>query len=104
MTVLQKKACEMIDLLPDDCVEVVIQVMNKMLPQIEAQSKVYEEETISEKEQWQSPLGIKTDEQLWEHIDRSLAQAKAGIGQDADDTVYVTDIFHGLENFESKLK
>ena len=31
-----------------------------------------------------SPLDIKTEEQLWEHIDHSVAQADAGIGEDAD--------------------
>ncbi len=31
-----------------------------------------------------SPLGIETEEQMWKHIDRSLAQAKAGEGRDAD--------------------
>jgi hypothetical protein len=32
---------------------------------------------------WKSPLGIETEEQLWEHIDHSIAQAKAGEGCDA---------------------
>ena len=27
------------------------------------------------------------ENQLWEHIDHSLAQAKAGIGQDADEVI-----------------
>ena len=45
MTELQKKACEMIDLLPDDYVEVVIKVMEKMLLQVAAQAKENEEET-----------------------------------------------------------
>ncbi len=36
---------------------------------------------------WESPLGISTEEQLWSHIDHSLAQAKAGIGREADDVI-----------------
>ena len=36
---------------------------------------------------WNSPLGIKTEVQLWDHIDRSLAQAKAGLGKDTDDLI-----------------
>ena len=36
---------------------------------------------------WESPLGISTEEQLWSHIDHSLAQAKAGMGRDADDVI-----------------
>ncbi len=34
--------------------------------------------------QFISPLDIKSDEQLWKHIDHSLTQADAGIGEDAD--------------------
>ncbi len=34
-----------------------------------------------------SPLGITTDEQLWDHIDHSLDQAKNGIGRDADEVI-----------------
>ena len=33
---------------------------------------------------WSSPLGIETEDQLWSHIDHSLGQAKAGQGRDAD--------------------
>ena len=36
---------------------------------------------------WESPLGIKTEEELWAHIDHSLAQAKAGEDRDADDVI-----------------
>ncbi len=36
---------------------------------------------------WVSPLGIETEDQLWGHIDHSLAQAKAGIGRDADEVI-----------------
>jgi len=31
-----------------------------------------------------SPLHIKSEEQLWAHIDHSIAQADAGKGEDAD--------------------
>ena len=51
-----------------------------------------------------SPLGIGNEEELWAHIDHSLSQAKSGLGRDADDVVYITDVFHGLEDFESKLR
>ena len=34
---------------------------------------------------WKSPLGITNDKQLFAHIDHSLAQAKEGIGRDADE-------------------
>ena len=34
-----------------------------------------------------SPLGITTYEQLWGHIDSSLAQAKEGLGRDADKVI-----------------
>ena len=34
-----------------------------------------------------SPLGIQSDEQLWEHIDHSVAQADAGTGEDADQVI-----------------
>ena len=39
------------------------------------------------REKWHSPLGIKTEEELWNHIDHSLSQAKAGQGRDADDVI-----------------
>ena len=32
-------------------------------------------------------MNITTDEQLWDHIDHSLAQAKAGKGRDADEVI-----------------
>lgn len=34
-----------------------------------------------------SPLDIKTEEQLWEHVDHSLAQADTGIGEDVDKVI-----------------
>ncbi|MBO4395584.1 MAG: hypothetical protein J5819_04485 [Eubacterium sp.] len=36
---------------------------------------------------WQSPLGIETEKQLWDHIDQSLEHAKTGVGRDADDVI-----------------
>ncbi len=36
---------------------------------------------------WSSPLGITTEKQLWDHIDHSLEQAKAGKGRDADEVI-----------------
>ena len=36
---------------------------------------------------WNSPLGIETEEQLWNHIDHSLNQAKSGTGKNADDII-----------------
>ena len=42
---------------------------------------------LSDKEPYISPLEIMTDEQLWNHIDHSLAQAKAGIGREADEVI-----------------
>lgn len=36
---------------------------------------------------WYSPLEIETEEQLWNHIDHSLAQAKAGLSKDTDDLI-----------------
>jgi hypothetical protein len=38
-------------------------------------------------ERFISPLGINTEEKLWEHIDRSLSQAKSGLGRDADEVI-----------------
>ena len=32
-------------------------------------------------------LGIQTEDELWNHIDHSLAQAKAGKGRDADEFI-----------------
>lgn len=43
-------------------------------------------ELTAAREKWHSPLGIKTEE-LWNHIDHSLSQAKAGQGRDADDVI-----------------
>ena len=34
--------------------------------------------------EYNSPLNIRTEEQLWGHIDQSVAQADAGIGEEAD--------------------
>ena len=31
-----------------------------------------------------SPLDIRTEEQLWKHINHSVHQADAGVGEDAD--------------------
>ena len=39
------------------------------------------------KNDYVSPLDIKTEEQLWAHIDHSVAQADAGIGEDADKVI-----------------
>ena len=36
-------------------------------------------------EKWHSPLGIHSDEEMWDHIDLSLTQARAGEGRDADE-------------------
>ena len=44
-------------------------------------------ELTEKNEEWKSPLGITTDEQLWAHIDHSLDQAKAGMGRAADDVI-----------------
>ena len=41
-------------------------------------------ELADKNEKWNSPLGITTEGQLWEHIDHSLDQAKTGKGRDAD--------------------
>ena len=41
-------------------------------------------ELAEKNEKWSDPLGITTEGQLWEHIDHSLEQAKAGKGRDAD--------------------
>ena len=35
----------------------------------------------------ESPLGFKTEEELWAHIDHSLDQAKSGAGRDADEVI-----------------
>lgn len=42
---------------------------------------------LADVNKWNSPLNITTDEQLWNHIDHSLAQAKAGKGRDADEVI-----------------
>jgi len=42
---------------------------------------------LADVNKWNSPLNITTDEQLWDHIDHSLAQAKAGKGRDADEVI-----------------
>lgn len=44
-------------------------------------------ELANKNDKWNSPLGITTDEQLWDHIDHSLEQAKAGKGRDADEVI-----------------
>lgn len=44
-------------------------------------------ELSSKNDEWISPLGIDSEEQLWNHIDHSLAQAKAGMGKDADELI-----------------
>ena len=44
-------------------------------------------ELTDKNEKWISPLGISTDEQLWGHIDSSLAQARAALGRDADEVI-----------------
>ena len=35
-------------------------------------------ELTDNKDEWHSPLGIKTEEELWAHIDHSLAQIDSG--------------------------
>ena len=35
----------------------------------------------------ENPLGIRTEGELWAHIDHSLDQAKAGKGRDADEVI-----------------
>ena len=42
---------------------------------------------LADVNKWNSPLNITTDEQLWDHIDHSLEQAKAGKGRDADEVI-----------------
>ena len=42
---------------------------------------------LADVNKWNSPLNITTDEQLWDHIDHSLKQAKAGDGRDADEVI-----------------
>lgn len=42
---------------------------------------------LGDEGQFVSPLGVETEEQLWEHIDYSLSQAKAGEGRDADEVI-----------------
>ena len=44
-------------------------------------------ELANKNDKWNSPLGITTDEQLWDHIDHSLEQAKVGKGRDADEVI-----------------
>ena len=44
-------------------------------------------ELAGKNDEWISPLGITTEEQLWAHIDHSLEQAKAGMGHDADEVI-----------------
>lgn len=41
---------------------------------------------------WSSPLGITTENQLWDHIDHSLEQAKAGNGRDADEVMSIREL------------
>ena len=53
--------------------------------QLEAVHSVIVE--LADVNKWNSPLNITTDEQLWDHIDHSLAQAKAGKGRDADEVI-----------------
>lgn len=40
--------------------------------------------SYSSKDELSGPLEIKSEEQLWRHIDHSVAQADAGIGEEAD--------------------
>ena len=49
---------------------------------------------LSEKREWSSPLGIRTEEELWEHIDHSLQQARLGLGRDADEVI--DDLMQGV--------
>ena len=42
---------------------------------------------LADVNKWNSPLNITTDEQLWDHIDHSLEQAKEGKGRDADEVI-----------------
>ena len=44
-------------------------------------------ELAGKNEEYTSPLGITTEEQLWSHIDHSLEQAKAGMGRDVDEVI-----------------
>lgn len=44
-------------------------------------------ELAEKNDSWDGPLGIKTEMELWEHIDHSLGQAKAGVGRDADEVI-----------------
>ena len=34
-----------------------------------------------------SPLGISTEEQLWDHIELSVSHARQGVGRDADSVI-----------------
>ena len=42
---------------------------------------------LSTKNEWRSPLGIGSEDELWAHIDHSLQQAKMGQGRDADEVI-----------------
>ena len=44
-------------------------------------------ELSAKNNEWMSPIGIESEEQLWAHIDDSLSQAKAGMGRDAEEVV-----------------
>ena len=44
-------------------------------------------ELTTAQEKWHSPLGIHSDEEMWDHIDLSLKQARAGEGRDADEVI-----------------
>ena len=42
---------------------------------------------LGDEDAFASPLGIQSEEELWQHIDHSLAQAKAGKGREADEVI-----------------
>ena len=44
-------------------------------------------ELTTAQEKWHSPLEIHSDEEMWDHIDLSLKQARAGEGRDADEVI-----------------
>ena len=44
-------------------------------------------ELSAKNSEWNSPLGIQTEDQLWARVDHSLDQAKRGIGRDADEVI-----------------
>ncbi len=44
-------------------------------------------ELAEKNDAWSSPLGINTETELWDHIDHSLSQAKAGLGRNADSVI-----------------